>query len=282
MAKKTLIIEPGGGLGNRLLTISSAYQLAKDCGITDIRLLWRNNNECGCDYEDVLSGLPLETRIKTMHFGKDSYRALLKKGKFFSVLNKFIHMLFYRGFRIWSKTVQLPTYQNMSGDEQKALRKWVLEHRRKYIYIEAYYSFYGTLDMSGISFNREIVSRCEDYRKKIGVYDAMHIRRTDNVEAIANSPTELFYDKIEELNNKKIYVATDDSEILGDLMTKYPDRIYSEANSTVSRMSSEGMRFALYEMLILSGAETLYASYGSTFTVIANAIGHNKMIIVSK
>ncbi len=292
MLRKTMIIEPGGGLGNRLLTISSAYNLAKDCGITDIILLWRNNNECGCDFEDVLAGLPVPTKVKTLHFGKQSYKQLVKKGRFLGVFYKFFQMWFYKLFRAWSSRFQLLTYQDMPKEEQKSLKDKALGGKGKYVYIEAYYQFYGDLNLSGISFNKDVMERFESFKDRTGAYDAMHIRRTDNSAAIEKSPTQLFYDKIDEVakadgctgngedssaNRKKIYIATDDKGILEDLRSRYPNIICSEAREEVSRTSAEGMVFALYEMLILSGAEVLYASYGSTFTVIANAIGGNRM-----
>lgn len=183
-SKKILIVEPGGGLGNRLLTISSAYNLARECGITNIRLLWRNNNEYGCDFEDVLAELPFSTKVKTIHFGKESYKGLLKKGRFGAILYKFFQMFFYRIFRAWSSKVQLPTYQDMPLEESNALKDKALFGNGRYVYVEAYYQFYGELDLSGISFNKEIVDKYEDFKRKIGLYDAMHIRRTDNVEAI--------------------------------------------------------------------------------------------------
>ena len=236
-----------------------------------------------------------------MHFGKESYKELLKNGRIFSAIYKFFQMLFYRGFRAWSSTVQLHTYQDMPFEEQRALKEKALSGNGRYVYVEAYYLFYGELDLSGISFNKDIMARFDDFRKKTGPYDAMHIRRTDNVAAIEKSPTQLFYDKIEEIvhgeagtnqsrtttdafgeANNKIYIATDDANILKDIIAKYPSNICSEANTAASRTSSEGMRFALYEMLILSGAETLYASYGSTFTVIANAIGGNSMVTLTR
>ena len=284
--KKRLIIEPGGGLGNRLLVISSAYNLAKDCGIEDIILLWRNNNECGCDFEDVLGDLPITTRVKTIHFGKESYKTLLKEMRVGSALNKFWQGFFYKLFRIWAAGFQIPMHQDMTVEEQKAISDYVLNSRKDKLYIEAYYIFYGALDLLSVSFNADIMQRVVDYKAAVGNYDAMHIRRTDNVAAIENSPTELFYRKIEEIihadSNHSIYIATDDLSILKDLKRKYPKNIISEANVAASRTSSEGMKFALYEMLILAGADTLYASYGSTFTIIANAIGGNKMITLSK
>ena len=69
---------------------------------------------------------------------------------------------------------------------------------------------------------------------------------------------------------------------MADLKKRYPQNILSENAGKVSRTSNEGMKFALYEMLILAGADTIYASYGSTFTVVANAIGQNEMIVLKK
>lgn len=286
VSDKRLIIEPGGGLGNRLLAISSAYNLAKDCGISDITLLWRNNNECGCDFEDVLSTLPIPSRVITMHFGKESYKFLLKRRKIGSVVYKYAQGIIYKAFRAWTKLIQIPTRQGMCLDEQKMLKKYVLEMSRNTVYIEAYYSFYGEIDLTQIAFESEIVKKVMAYRAIVGSYDAMHIRRTDNAMAIENSPTELFYQKIEELVaknvNHKIYIATDDENILYDLKEKYPQNILSEAMCETSRTSSVGMKFALFEMLILAGAETLYASFGSTFTIIANAVGGNEMVVLKK
>lgn len=286
LSKKRLIIEPGGGLGNRLLVISSAYNLARDCGIDDITLLWRNNNECGCDFDDVLAGLPLPSKVKTLHFGKESYKTLLKKGDVLGVLYKFIQGTFYKAFRSWSKGFRIPMHQGMTKEEQNGIKDFVLNSKGNKLYIEAYYTFYGELDLSNVSFNPEVVKKAKGYKSNVGNYDAMHIRRTDNVVAIENSPTELFYSKIDELlsvdANHRIYIATDDLGIMAELKDKYPLNILSESDSEVSRSSSEGMKYALYEMLILAGADALYASFGSTFTVIANAIGKNKMVVIQK
>ena len=277
-----MIIEPGGGLGNRLLTISSAFNLAKDCGINDIILLWRNNNECGCDFEDVLDRMPMPCKVKTLHFGKESYKDLFKRGRILSILYKIFHGIFYKIFREWAKGFQLPIYQDMPTEEQMALKDWVLNCGHKKVYIEGYYTFYGNLDLSDVKFNKELVRKAESFKCNVGAYDAMHIRRTDNAVAIKNSPTELFYQKIEDLlgidSNRRIYIATDDKSILDDLKKRYSGNIISAAKEASSRSDSEGMKFALYEMLILAGADTIYASYGSTFTVIANVISGNKMI----
>ncbi|MBQ9590307.1 MAG: hypothetical protein IJR29_09005 [Butyrivibrio sp.] len=285
MSQKKMIIEPGGGLGNRLLFISSAYNLAKDCGITDIKLMWRNNNECGCNFEDVISALPLPSEVVDMHFGKDSYAALIKSGRIIEALRKFFQGIGYKVFRVYTKKYQLPIYQDMPQNEKNVLKEYVEKNSEKIIYIEGYYSFYGDVNLSDVRFEEDIFEKVKEFKRNFGSYDAMHIRRTDNAVAIENSPTELFYDKVAEIvaadSNKKIYIATDDNSILENLKSKYPANIISSTRE-VSRISSEGMKFALYEMLILSRADVLYASFGSTFTIIANAIGNNQMVVLKK
>lgn len=288
MSNKKLIIEPGGGLGNRILMLISAFNLAKDCGIDDIVVLWRNNNECGCEYEDVFEMLPLPCRVKGIHFGKESYKTLLSSGKIFVVFRKFFHQFFYDLFRKYARRIQLDIQEghNNSSDWNN-IRHQVEKSKSKLLYIEGYFSFYGDVSCKGFSFNKKINEELDEFLKKSGEYDAMHIRRTDNVMAIKNSPTELFFEKASQIiasdPDRKIYVATDDLAILQDMRSKWPDNIIFSPAESISRNSRRGIQFALYEMLILSRAETIFASFGSTFSQIANLIGGNKMeVLVEK
>ncbi len=285
MSNKKLIVEPGGGLGNRILTLISAFNLAKDCSIEDITVLWRNNNECGCEFEDVFDSLPLPSKVKGIHFGKESYKELIKSGRLLCALRKFLHQKIYDLFRKIVSTIQLPTKEGHNFPEYWAeLRKYVENSKSKKIYIEAYYSFYGDISCEGFSFNKDIEDSLKKFKEKNGNYVAMHIRRTDNEIAIKNSPTELFYKKVDEIvglnSETKIYIATDDLEILEDMKIKWPENIIYSESKAISRHSREGIRFALYEMLILAGAKTIYASYGSTFSQIANLIGSNEMVVL--
>ncbi len=285
MSEKKLIVEPGGGLGNRILMLISAFNLARDCGINDITVLWRNNNECGCEFEDVFEGFPVPCEVKGIHFGKESYKNLIKSGKVLSALRKFFHQKIYDLFRKAVRRIQLPTKDGHNTPEYwTELKKYVESSKSKKIYIEAYYSFYGDVSCEGFVFNPDIEEKLREFKEKNGNYVAMHIRRTDNEIAIKNSPTELFYKKVEEIvesdQEKKIYVATDDLGILEDMKNRWPENIIYSKAKEISRRSPEGIRFALYEMLILAGAQTIYASYGSTFSQIANLIGGNEMVVI--
>lgn len=63
--------------------------------------------------------------------------------------------------------------------------------------------------------------------------DAMigvHIRRTDNLASIRQSPIELFYqkldEKIKEDGKVAIYLATDSEEVKREMKERYGDRIF--------------------------------------------------------
>ncbi len=289
--KKTLIIEPGGGLGNRILALSSAFNLANSCGIKDITVLWRNNNECGCDYDDLFEKMPLPCKVKVIHFEKERYGDLIKRFEIHKVVRKLFHSMGYKLFRKLVRGIQLDVEVGKNAENGwETVRNKVLRWHAQHIYIEAYYEFYGRVSCDGIVFNKAIENKLTEFKQKNNKYVAMHIRRTDNEDAIKYSPTELFFQKAAELVGEndaiKIYVATDAPDILKKLEKQFPNNIISailkeDALPMLSRQSSEGMRFALLEMLILANAITIYASYGSTFSIIANTIGGNEMTVLT-
>ncbi|WP_051688645.1 hypothetical protein [Butyrivibrio sp. AE2032] len=248
--------------------------------------MWDNINECGCDFEDVFAGLPQIFKVHNLKFINESYKTMLTHFRLGSVIVKALQRGRHKLFKLAMKVVTEEVNQIKTNEEMSSLRKRIINKKRKRIFIESYNQFYGDVDLSFASFNKDVVERVDRYKGRLGTYDAMHIRRTDNEMAIKNSPTYLFYDKMEELigsdDKIKVYVATDDEAILKDLKDKYPQNVYSEATKAVSRRTSEGIQFALYEMLILAGAKNLYASYYSTFSSMASCIGRNNITILKK
>ena len=118
-------------------------------------------------------------------------------------------------------------------------------------------------------------------KKFIGV----HIRRTDNVESVNNSPTELFYEKLDAELGKNpqtsIYLATDSEEVKNDFRKRYGANV-TFSQKAADRDSVEGIREAFVEMLILSHAQKIYGSYGSTFSILAAEFGGTELDILKK
>nr|WP_297705615.1 hypothetical protein [uncultured Butyrivibrio sp.] len=284
--KKSLYILPGGGLGNRLLVVSSIINLVRDYDIENVVIYWKNHNECGCDFEDIISELPIKCTVKNVYYVKENYGKLiseLKIGEVFKKLFLSVRNSFFIGaFR--NRLTQVNSVR--LGECSEALKEKFLSEKDKKIYIETCEQFYGDLDLSKVKFNKEVVSKFNGFKDRVGSYDAMHIRRTDHADAIHNSPTALFMHKADEIieknKNARIYLASDDTTVISEFKEKYPDNIVSEAADNVTRLTSDGIRYALYEMMLLSGAQTLYASYGSTFSLVANSMGKNKMVVLKK
>lgn len=45
-------IDPSGGMCNRIMAINATEQLCRELGC-EYSVIWRNNGECACDYEDI-------------------------------------------------------------------------------------------------------------------------------------------------------------------------------------------------------------------------------------
>jgi hypothetical protein len=107
----------------------------------------------------------------------------------------------------------------------------------------------------------------------------IHIRRTDNLDAIKNSPTELFINIMENEIKKdyhtNFYLATDDSEIKNEIKDKFKNRIITY-NKMVDRDSLEGMKDAVVELYALSKTKKIIGSYASSFSQTAALIGNTE------
>jgi len=103
----------------------------------------------------------------------------------------------------------------------------------------------------------------------------MHIRRTDNIDSIKNSPIGLFLDKAKfEVNNNidtKIFLATDDEDVKRVFKSTFPNRIIC-SEKVASRDNTDGIIDGVVDMYTLAKTEMIYGSFGSSFSVMASKI----------
>lgn len=113
----------------------------------------------------------------------------------------------------------------------------------------------------------------------------VHIRRTDNILSIDNSPEDLFRDKInrllEEDPSTRFYLATDSEKVKENFKNAFGDSIRHSERKT-SRDTLDGICDALTEMYILAGCDAIYGSYFSSFSEAAAIIGDTKLYVVRK
>ena len=163
--------------------------------------------------------------------------------------------------------------------------KWVNE--KKKVYMASYTAFqpYENTLMSELfvpiqAVREKIEMRCSSFLENvIGV----HIRRTDNVASIENSPLELFYKELDldlDKNERSlVYLATDSEEVKSLMRKRYGNRIIS---STVpaDRSSIGGIQDGIADMYTLARTNKIYGSFQSSFSEIASQIGGNQLIIL--
>ena len=120
------------------------------------------------------------------------------------------------------------------------------------------------------------------HKNTVGV----HIRRTDHIEAIANSPLELFFDRMQrEITNSdaNFYVTTDDRTVEQELKKYFPtDKLIFYENKVIDRDSKEGIEDAMIDMFCLSKCSKILGSFNSTFSLIPSIMGGIPLEIVTK
>jgi len=100
----------------------------------------------------------------------------------------------------------------------------------------------------------------------------VHIRRTDNMRSILNSPTRAFFQAMDAMPERTFFVATDDPKEYEAMVARYPGRIIQRAPA-LRRDTLEGIQDAFLDFLALSRCTEILGSSGSSFSEIAAIYG---------
>ena len=110
----------------------------------------------------------------------------------------------------------------------------------------------------------------------------VHIRRTDNAKAIADSPTEAFIERMKQESDDTIfYLATDSEDVKRQLRGIFGDSRIITSQSKADRGSVSGMQDALVELYTLGRCGHILGSSFSTFAMTAAAVGRAHFECVS-
>ena len=249
-----VIIQPSGGLCNRMRVINSSLELAKRKG-TKLLVLWYCADELNAPFESLFQ--PVEEfqviNFKSLKDLRKLWYQLTAKTRISNAdieNNKTAGVLHQEFF----DSIKLPAYiftweHFYPADEYFQLFKPAPELQKR-------------IDEVTKNFTKDMVS--------------VHIRRTDQVTSIAHSKTENFIalmeKEIAENPDVKFFLATDDKEEEALLRKTFPGRIVSNENRTLRRDSLEGMYDALLDLYCLSACKKIIGSYCSSFTDTAAAI----------
>lgn len=258
-----MIIFPRGGLGNRIRVINSAIELSK---IRNEKLFvcWIKDVELNCDFE--------------LLFEKSIEFEMIKFRKFYIIFLKLLNK-FHTNFPDLVITQFIFRYYHFNININKP---YVISDYKKTI-IWTWNKFYDYKEMH-LHFNEDIYKRtlsiCKEFTDStIGI----HIRMSDNLQSIAQSPPSLFELKMDQILasdiNTKFFLCTDDLDVKNCFLNKYRNSLITQ-NIEFDRNSEENIIGAAVDMMCLSKTNLIYGPYFSSFSEVAAEFSLTKRIII--
>ena len=258
---KHLTLVPIGGLANRLFAISSAIAFCKANGYY-LKIYWFKDWGMGANFHDLFQKIELPNveliDAKWYHYVYDRPRKR-------NLWLPWIWQRFAFGNRIYEKETSKLAHGKAEIDK-------LLKNSSNYL-VEWYTFYEGGKLSSWINPISQIQNKVKEFTTLYSSYTVgIHIRRSDHIESINNSPTQLFIDKMkEEINihpEVRFFVASDSIEVKSELKNVFQNRIVTFAKE-VTRGTKNGIFEAVVELLLLSETIKIYGSFNSTFSELA-------------
>ena len=262
---------PDAGLSNKLKCLISVLRLADK--LDRIPLLnWDLNFTCGADFNELF-------RMKINRISQKRIKMLEKENKL-KRCSSFEDCKTDKDFILFDdwRFVLLP------GEVKKEFAKVFPNKTGKSIDLE-YERIPKKIVKSFLKYikmfvpEKEILERVELFEKKYDLKDVigLHVRRT---EFLLNkdgrgfvSTDEKFFNRMNEILKKnrktRFFLATDSKKTEKNFIKKFGDRIIIMKTKDWSKSSSQSIKDALVEMLILSKTKIILGTYLSSFTEMA-------------
>lgn len=275
--KSQITLIPVGGLANRMKAIDAAVALAQESN-SQLHIIWFKDKGLNCRFDQLFKPLQLKdvTLKEATWMDKLFYDRPRKKN--FYIPHLFQRVLF-DAYIYEKKTTQL-FYDSFD------FLSWAKE---KNCYIASCVYFYPQTERSLFSIFQPIVHVQEQIERVSSKFGSntigIHIRRTDNIASISQSPTELFINRIEQEIKKDnqclFYLATDSEEEKTHLRSIFGERILISPR-IADRNSISGMQDALAELYILSKTKKILGSMKSSYSETAAQISNISCELLKK
>ena len=274
MRKGQLLFVPSGGLANRMRAIASAYTLTQQTD-SDLQVVWFQDWALHAPFRSIFEETPLVAVREATLVDHLIYDRARKKNFFLPALPQ--RMLFQRHI----KEQDVTPLKKQSFD----FEQWA---RGKRCYMSCYQvfgSFPDNLYSQLFHPVKEVMGVVDSYRSQFNSHTiGLHIRRTDNAESIAKSPTELFINKVREEidqhDDAKVFLATDSTEVKKEFIAAFGTRIITPQEEAC-RDSISGIRGGVIDLWTLASTQKIYGSAGSSFSPMAASIGGVQLEIMN-
>lgn len=275
-----IIVEPCAGLGNRFIGLASAYHVAKELN-QEMIVIWKSETVLGAAMDRLFS---LPDSIKVEQISEYGYKL-----DFFGQIRGNNIKKKYR--KMADKFFECDDIMNLYNEKGCEGVKSLFKDYKN-VYIKATNPFWNIFDIEGafdfikpsndVTDKKDVVLKAAKGKKLVSV----HIRRTDHIESIKNSPLELFVEKMQaELDNEPdsyFYLATDDTGVEQELKEIFGEKIITFENKSLKRDDEQGIIDAYVEMLCLASGSKILGSFNSTFSLMASKIGNIPLVVVKK
>lgn len=271
--KGKLLFVPSGGLANRMRALASAYTLTQAVG-SSLEVVWFQDWALHAPFYSIFNPpnlLPLrEATVKDMLL----YDRARRRNLWIPKLPQ--RFLFER--QILEQEVTPLKQQGFDFES------WARGHQCYMSCYQVFGTFPNSLYKRMFRPVKEVIDQVERYHDRFSAHTiGLHIRRTDNDEAIAKSPTELFIRQVEEEieanDETMVYLATDSDEVKEQLRQRFGERIITP-QASASRSNIAGIWGALTDMWTLAATQKIYGSAGSSFSPMAASIGDVPLEII--
>lgn len=272
-----IVIEPVGGLANRMRVIASALKMQKELKCKLI-CIWNENFELNAPFHmlfESINGLEINSKLHKYNRLKSSCQKNIIKKIIVKLTNKLLgidYCIKQQDFKksMWGKKIDInklcTCYKN--------------------IYIQTCEEFGDNyLEFQKFKPVKELMEQIRKTEKQFNHTIGIHIRRTDNIHSIEKSPVNLFegkiLEKINHINDVTFFLSTDDQSTEKEFVEKFGNRLIIR-DRILNRNSIAGIQDAVIDMYCLSRTKIIYGSYWSSFSDISARIGKIEFIPLKK
>jgi len=266
---------PTGGLCNKMRAIDSAASFCEAYELP-LKIYWIKDEELiNCRFKDIFE--PVENlRLYEL----DDLPFKLRKGE---IGNLFLPGLMRK--MPWAGKIfdrfEIKDFKNRGGD----FKKLYDEHQRliffsfsRFFTPEKKYSIFKPVPVVAQMIDQE-TRTFNDYT--VGI----HIRRTDHLLSIENSPLDLFEraieEEIEQDSRTNFYLASDCSDTKKYLVAKY-GAVIRTSYDPGDRTTLQGMYRGIVELYALSRTTKIFGSYGSSYSRIASELNGAELLYMTQ
>ena len=273
-----IILEPRGGLANRMRVIASGWWLQEKLR-GELVCLWLCNAELAAPFhalfEDVV-GLEIRPRLKKYKFVQATHNAHPTK----RVLARIVNQLLGVEYCLTEPDVASLIWTNQLDLVEIGRRYETLYFQTCQIFGKISDEFQRFIPIAAIRQRiDQIASRFNP--GTIGI----HIRRTDHATCIEMSPTALFILRMEaEISRNPaadFFLSTDDAAVEHEMKENFGNRIIA-CEMEISRQTVPGMQAAVVDLYCLSKTSAIWGSYWSSFSEVAAQIGNKPLLTITK